>query len=206
MSDINLAFINRSTDVNNSSIVIFQKNVATDFDELSVAWRVVENCGRYMRHLFTYPKKMQVGASDSYGNTTPLLDAENSHMFAVTKNTSGNELKLVGPSASTDEVQVKNSLATGSINANIYKGGKLLAVKTGVAPQQKAVFEFHPTIWIGVVSQIEEGEIMNSAILSDINTELSLTGIASADIVMTGGGTGKNATPFKFELQNIVKA
>ena len=45
-------------------------------------------------------------------------------------------------------------------------------------------------IWIGVVSQIEQGQVMNSAILSDINTEISLLGISRADIVMRGGGAG----------------
>jgi hypothetical protein len=63
-----------------------------------------------------------------------------------------------------------------------------------------------PTIWIGVVSQVEEGDVMNSAIISDINTELSLLGIASADIVMSGGGAGPSATPFMFTLENIVMA
>ena len=44
---------------------------------------------------------------------------------------------------------------------------------------------------------------MNSAIISNINTELSLLGIASADIVMTGGGPGPNSTPFQFTLENV---
>ena len=71
-------------------------------------------------------------------------------------------------------------------------------------PWQKAVFEFKPTIWIGVASQVVQGQVMNSAIISNINTELSLLGIASADIVMTGGGPGANSTPFAFNLENIV--
>jgi hypothetical protein len=47
---------------------------------------------------------------------------------------------------------------------------------------------------------------MNSAILSMVNAELSLLGIASADIVMTGGGPGPTSTPFQFNLANIVMA
>ena len=43
-----------------------------------------------------------------------------------------------------------------------------------------------------------------SAVVSNINTEISLLGIASADIVMTGGGPGANSTPFAFSLQNVV--
>jgi hypothetical protein len=103
-------------------------------------------------------------------------------------------------------MQVSNQLPAGSIDANIYKNGALLTAKTAVLPQQHAIFEFKPTIWIGVVEGVNEGDVLNSAILSQINTELSLTGVASADIVMTGGGPGPNSTPFTFTLENIVKA
>jgi hypothetical protein len=34
-------------------------------------------------------------------------------------------------------------------------------------------------------------------------TELSLLGVASADIVMTGGGTKLKPAPFVFNLQNL---
>src|SRR6185503_12098065 len=107
--NIQLNFINNSNDANNSEIVIFQKNVATNFDELAVAWQVIRYCGQGDNHPFTFPMTMQVGASSK-------------------------------------EVQVLNSLPVGAINASIYKAGKLLAVKTSIAPQQKAVFEFKPTI------------------------------------------------------------
>lgn len=37
-------------------------------------------------------------------------------------------------------------------------------------------------------------------------TQLSLLGIVSADIVMTGGGPGRNPPPFVFKLEDIHKA
>jgi hypothetical protein len=46
--------------------------------------------------------------------------------------------------------------------------------------------------------------VMNSAIMSCVNTELSLLGIASADIVLTGGGPGRDSSPFQFSLENVV--
>jgi hypothetical protein len=122
------------------------------------------------------------------------------------RDTSGDVLKLTGQASSPSEIEVRNALQQGSINAGIYKSGKLYAQETDVAPQQKAVFQFKPTIWIGVVSQAVAGEVMNSAIVSSVNTELSLLGIASADIVMTGGGAGPSATPFMFNLANVVFA
>lgn len=201
--DVQLNFINNSNDSNNSSIVIFQKNLATNFDELAVAWQVIQYCGQGDNHPFTFPMRMQVGASDSYGNYTPQLDAQYGQLFQMALTTSGDRLVSAGSGTSSKEVQVLNALPKGAINASIYKSGRLLAVKTSIAPQQKAVFEFKPTIWIGVASQVMQGQIMNSAIISDINTEISLIGIASADIVMTGGGSGPNATPFQFNLENV---
>ncbi|ROZ72125.1 hypothetical protein [Ramlibacter sp. WS9] len=204
--NIQLNFINNSNDVNNSEVVIFQKNVAMNFDELAVAWQVIKYCGQGDNHPFAFPTTMQVGASDSYGNYTPQLDAQNGQMFQMALTTSGDRLVPAGSGTSSKEVQVLNNLGKGAINASIYKAGKLLAVKTSVAPQQKAVFEFKPTIWIGVASQFVQGQVMNSAIISNINTELSLLGIASADIVMTGGGPGRSAAPFAFNFENIVMA
>jgi hypothetical protein len=205
--DVKLNFINDSNDVNNSEIVIFGKNAASSVEETTVAWLVIQNCGQGDHHPFAYPMSNQVGASDSFGNYTPLLDAANGQQFLMVRDTSGDVLKLSTESAvSSKQIEVLNALVQGAINAGIYKSGKLYAQVTSIAPQQKAVFQFKPAIWIGAVSQAVEGEVMNSAIVSPVNTELSLLGIASADIVMTGGGAGPSATPFVFTLANITYA
>ncbi|OMQ08175.1 hypothetical protein [[Flexibacter] sp. ATCC 35103] len=206
MDKIKLNFINRSGDTNNSSVVIFQQNVAESFGEIAVAWKVIANCGRLDNHPFVYPLNFKVSASDSYGNYTPQIDAFDGQAFDMIKSTSGDILQLsTTPSTSPTEVEIRNNLGTGAINANCYKDGNLLATKTGLAPSQKAVFEFHPRIYIGVISQVEEGTVMNSAIISQFNSEINLFGISSADIVMTGGGPGKGSTAFNFTLENINK-
>ena len=204
--DIQLNFINSSNDLNNSQIVIFQKNVAAGYNELSVAWLVIQNCGAGDNHPFVYPQTMQVGASDSWGNFTPKFDAQPGQAFAVTYTGSGDQLGAAGSATYPTEVQVQNNLTQGAINAGIYRNGTLLATKTSIAPQQMAAFQFNPTIWIGAVSQVVQGAVMDSAIVQSVNTELSLLGIASADIVMTGGGPGQLSQPFAFTLQNIIRA
>jgi hypothetical protein len=204
--DVALNFINRSNDVNNSQVVIFARNVATDFSELAVAWQVIRNCGQGWNHPFVYPMSQTIGASDSWGNFTPQTGASPGQLFAVERTSSGDQLIAHGSATAPNEIQLLNALPQGAVTANIYKAGKLFATQTTIAPGQKAVFEFKPTIWIGVVSQTDEGSVINAAIISDINTEISLLGIASADIVMTGGGSGPNARPFAFSLQNVVMA
>ena len=184
--------------------VIFQQNVAEDFGEIAVAWKVIQNCGRGDNHPFRYPLLPQVTASDSYGNFTPAMDAYDGQAFDMVLDNSGDVLRLSEtPASSPREIEVRNQLAQGAINANIMRDGRLLAIKTHLAPGQKAVFQFHPRIYIGAVSQIEEGQIMNSAILSQVNTEINLFGVSSADIVMTGGGPGPSSTPFEFHLENV---
>jgi hypothetical protein len=204
--DIQLNFINNSNDTSNSQIVVFQKNVATNFNETAVAWQVIENCGVGDNHPFSFPMAMQVNAVDSWGNHTPRQCASNNQLFSLSKNGSGNTLGLSGPATSSSEVQVRNDLNQGAISASIYKDDKLLATKKSIAPGQKAVFEFKPTIWIGAVSEVVAGAVMDSAVIQDVNTELSLLGISSADIVMTGGGPGRSSAPISFRLENIVLA
>jgi hypothetical protein len=207
MNSTRLNFINRSNDRSNARVVIFQKTVSTSFDELTIAWKVIKNCGQGDYHPFTYEYDMQVTAGDSYGNFTSPLAAYPGDRFDMVLDPSGDIIQKSSQRAAiASSVEVYNGLAKGSIAANIYRSGKLLATKKVVAPGQKAVFDFKPSIYIGAASEIEEGDVLDSAILSQVNKEIYLTGIASADLVMTGGGSGVNSTPFQFALENVVYA
>ena len=201
---IKLNFINQTADTNNSTYVVFQQNVAESFGEIAIAWQTIENCGRGDRHPFDYPTQFMVAAGDSYGNLTPEMPANIGEVYEMKLDHSGDVLVKSSETASSpSEVEIRNNLTMGSIDANIYRNGKLLASKTNVAPGQKGVFLFHPIIYIGATSQIQEGDVMDSAIIQSMNTQLDLTGINSADIIATGGGGGKGAKEFEFHLDNI---
>ncbi len=205
--DIQLNFVNQSTDTNNSQVVIFQKNVATTFNQLAVAWTVLPISSLGGSNPVTIPMTtLGAGASDSWGNYSLMKPAQKGQLFAAVHTASGIDLRPAATPAGTNEITVTNGMALGRINASIYRDNKLLAIQTGIAPQQKAVFAFNPTIWIGTAPQVVEGQVMDSAIQSTVNTELSLNGIASADIVMSGGGSGATAVPLTFTLQNVVNS
>ena len=131
---VQLNFFNQSNDANHPQIVIFQKNVASDLDAPAVAWRVIKYCGQGDNHPFTFPLGLQVGASDSHGNCTPQLEAQYGQQFQMAPSTAGDRLAPAGYGASSKEVQVLNALPQGAINASCYKDGRLLAVKTAIAP------------------------------------------------------------------------
>ncbi|MBK7996187.1 MAG: hypothetical protein IPK14_23250 [Blastocatellia bacterium] len=199
-----LNFVNFSHDFNNSKIVIFQKNVATSYDELAVAWKTIENCGVGSTHPFDYPWDVTVNAIDSYGNHTRKLLASPGQAFEVKLSHSGYVIRPShAPAANSQEIEVLNTLARGSINVGVYRNNKLLAMKNNVVPKEKAVFQFEPTLWIGIASEVQLGGKMNSAVLSCINTEICLLGIAEADIEMRGGGAGISSHPYSFILTNV---
>lgn len=205
MASIQLNFINQSNDQHNSKVVIFQANEA-DPRAIPIAWKVIENCGPGWTHPFTYDTDTTIAAGDSYGNYTPQLPAGAGRQFRLTESPTGNLLKATGHSAGADAIEFVNGLTKGAAGAYLYRGGRLFAATPGVVPGQEAVFVFRPVIRIRVVVQAQEGAAIDPVILSHASAQLSLAGIGSADIVMTGGGPGPGSTPYAFTLQNIVYA
>ncbi len=119
MDKIKLNFINKSYDTNNSSVVIFQKNVNEDSDALQVAWTVIQNCGRLDNHPFNFPLNITVNAGDSYGNYSQQFFANEGQCFEMIKDASGNILQLAKtPSSNPSEIAISNNLSIGAISAN----------------------------------------------------------------------------------------
>ncbi|GAB2869724.1 hypothetical protein GCM10027277_43750 [Pseudoduganella ginsengisoli] len=201
---IKLTFHNLSNDRNNSRIVIFQRNEQASLDDLGIAWKVIQNCGFDETHPFELPLNMQASVADSYGNFSPLVDVVPGQTLAYQTAPSGYRLLPVEPSPGGVVVQINNSLPQGVIHAGIYKNGTLLARKKNICPEDLALFEFKPTIWVGAASQIEQGDSMNSAVMNQTFKEFSLLGLRSATIVMQGGGGDRNALPLTFELTDRV--
>ncbi len=204
--DVKLTFINRTESPVNRDFVFFQKNLAAVFDDLAVVWKVIADCGFDDRHPFSFPLAMGIGAQDSWGNPIGLgqLPAKCGELFRVLERPSGSVIELVGPASSPTQMQLRSDFTRGAVNAQIFRDGRRLAVNN-LVPGQTAAFEFRPSLWVGAVTEMREGDLINSAILSTIDTELSLEGIASADIVATGGGRGREWQPIRFDLENVVR-
>jgi hypothetical protein len=201
---VKLNFINQSK-LDNPFVVIFQKNIASTFYSESIAWMVIQNCGRGDNHPFSFEQDLTISASDSYGNCMPQLPAKSGQQFCVSRTSNGDTLSYDDrePTTNERELVLRNDLSSGAINALVYRSNRLLAQRTSVVPGQTAEFEFNPTIWIGVAEFIVQGQLMTSSTSEAIDTEISLLGVASADIVLTGGGD--EGAP-QFSLQNVVMA
>lgn len=201
---VKLRLFNYSWDVTDSDIIIFQKNVVETLEEIAFAWRVIKRLGFQCSHSFTYSHEFEVGVRDAWGNDTPNFLAAPGQRWEMLRDYSGNELRLSHcPATSYRETEIYNSLDEGSITARIYRDGLLVTEKANVSPGMKAVFRFEPRIYIGIASQVDEGDVVDAAVLSDVNTSINLSGLRSADIIMSGRGQGPEATRLSFALANV---
>lgn len=200
--NIQLNFRNQSSDSHDNQVVIFQRNVAGATDELAVAWKVIPLTGTSDQYRFEFPIDNTVDASDSTGVASEAVPAAAGQLLRATAAQTRLALAPAGTASHPEEIQIGNLLAQRTISVAVYKDGALLAIQPHIAPQQKAVFAFNTSLWIGLVPRIEAGQVIDPATLAGLDTELSLVGIASADIVMSGGG----ASAVRFALDNIVRA
>lgn len=208
MNDIKLNFINKSDDTNKANIVIFQRNFAQEFGEVAIAWKVIRNLDQNDQYPFVYSTNVTVAASDKYGNFSPSLLAYDGAAYEMVQNTSGDVLQVSStPAENSNYFEIKNAHAHPSsiISAHCYRDGNLIAKRTEMTPNETAVFEFKPQFFIGVAPDIEQGDVLDVELISQISTQINLFGVTSADIVMTGGGPGSNDGEFSFTLENINK-
>lgn len=191
---INLRFINRSDTAFPVDIITFQKNLAGAFDENIVAWRIC-SLNQDGEEDIVYDKRVQLGYDNPEVITT--VNASVGNLYGL-----DNGVYFSGIWMSPSELATFNGNDY-SITVKVYRSDKLLAIMPA-DQDDTSTFQFNPTIWVGVVSEVAEGDVLDSGTVSSINTEISLLGIKSADIVMTGGGVGPSAVPYSFSLENIV--
>lgn len=204
--DVRLNFINHADDPNHSQLLIFGRNPETSLDEIAAAWTVIADFRPSMTYAVLYPADTGISVQDGFGNFTPMLPAAPGQHFRVAESEDGLIVEQAVAAGPPDQITLANQLRQGAVHVGLYKDKRLYLAERNLLPEQTAAFRLRPTIWVGVASQSPLDAGSNSAILSSVATEISLLGVASADIVMTGGGTGANAGPLAFTLENVVMA
>jgi len=203
MSVINLTFRNNSQDIKSNTVVMFHKNTDASPNQEAIAWKVIEHCPIDGFHPFLYPLTQQISLIDAWGNFSAMQDANNGDVFSVTaaQGSTGTILAKTHEIGDPNMITVRNDLAIGSIDIVIFKDKRQLAISTGVTPGAESVFKLKPSLFIGTCTDVMEGDVMNSHTVQSILTQISLLGLKSADISMSGGGTGPQATALAFALQ-----
>lgn len=199
ISGIRLNIINISGQ-NNLNVVLFQKNLVGGFDDPVVAWTVIDhlNNGRNRNIIFGDTLSIGYKKIDTLSSIIPVTPGQ--QIIANEDYTVG----VNGTAESVNEIEILSNVFTlAAITGRLYRTERLLMQVGPLDNGSTGYFRAGHTLWIGILDGISQGDIMGSDVLSQFNTEISLLGISSADVVISGGSEG---APFQFTLQNIVYA
>lgn len=202
---VKLRFLNQSRVVRSTDVVIFQKNKIWKTQPNIVPWKVIQNCTANHYHPLEYTDELKVSIGDSWGNfSLPQVVEPNTH-YEVVKLPIGRRFQKANQQfRDVRGLTIKNNLHRGAISVNVYRNGRLVAQDPVVIPGQQSFFAFDPILYIGAVSNIQEGIVHHSAVMSSVNTQLSLLGVRSTDIVMRDSDRRQSSLqPFSFSLENV---
>lgn len=203
MSTINITYVNKSMNKDLPKIFIFAKNEVPTFDALKegVAWKVIEDVGRESSCTFQFPIETQVRAAWA-NNTckTKALDADIGSRYMVQSDDTGIVLAQAGNAPSTRAIDVVNDVhVSNGVSVELYKDGRLMMCKNVVGFGQKATFVLHPKLYWGVASEIQEGELLSSAVLdSEHFFEQNLEGVSNVQIALYGNAQ----EGYQFRIEN----
>lgn len=205
MNDIIFTLKNKTNDEFRSNIIIFQKNENENYNEIgmndkTIAWNIIENSKGGMSHTIMFPNQLEVSIKDEYENNSPKLTCLPGDKFNIDRKSGITFKKEKEASTLEKDFEIINAVHNKEFTCQVFRGGKLLSAVNRVPEGKTAKFEILPRIQIGVASQVEEGDVINSAIYSSIDTVFEIEGIKKADIIMRGGGEGKDTKPYTFDL------
>ena len=192
---INLRVINNTNDAN-LRIVLFQRNIAQGFEYPVTAWRVFNFSEIGKTFNFIYDPDLEMTLLNSPNNT---ISAKLNNILFGQKwiYTTENVLEQNGNSSSSNNFEIINQNSNSQI-VKINRSTKTID-NVKLDQGQSEIFQYKPSFFIGVVSnQIKEGDVIPSNILSQINHEISILGIKSADIIATNQDQN-----ISFTLENI---
>ncbi|SHO58904.1 hypothetical protein [Vibrio quintilis] len=203
-SNIEITYINKSMNKDLPKIFVFTKNETPTFDALKegVAWRVIPDIGRSSSSTFIFPVETCVGATWQNGqNKTQKLSSVIGKRYTISKDETGVVLAANGNASDTKSIDVNNDVnVPNGISAQLYKDGKLMMEKKIVGFGQKATFVLKPKLYWGLASEIEESQLLNSAVLNtDTFFEQDLEGVTKATVSLNGNA--EDGYSFKIESQ-----
>ncbi len=200
---VQLRFVNLSDDEGMSNVVFFQKNTTAIHDN-RVAWRVVRHCEHHDYCSIPYSLDTDINMVDWNANHSERLAAYQGNVFHIAPQGYGKYLSAMPLEGCPTQIWVQNHLSQGAVHVNLYRSGCLVAQQRNVIPEQWAKFDLLHWLYVAVMPDVKQGEIIPSRFLSTSVAEFCLYDIVSADIIMLGGGCGKDAVALHFEITNVV--
>ncbi len=198
-TETELRLVNKSQHILDTEFVIFQKNYAAESDAGTIAWRVIRNLGVASHHTFEFGR-LELGVAKTFRHHSSLMRAKAGDAFRAYELHGGVVAVSNGKSADPATIEVLNNRPEEPISAQCFRDGIGLAIVDNIASGHRALFDIRPEFFIGGVTYVEQGAPMTEKMINYITAKFSIEGVASADIIISGGADGQ---PFDFAMENV---
>jgi hypothetical protein len=203
-TEVKVTYINESDNHDNPQIVVFTKNMIPTSDPVEdvIAWIILRDIGKGSSSTFVFPIETSVQATWEECNKTRMLESEIGRQYTVEKDDTGIVLVAGGNATDPKVIEVNNNVNVfGGIEAQLFKGGKVVMTKHIAGSGQKASFVLHPKLYWGIASKITEGQPLNSADhKTDDFFEQDLAGVSEVDVVLRGN----DKDGYQFFIENQI--
>ncbi len=200
-SPLFITFVNNSDDPA-PTVFVFAVNAIPGFDALrdAIVWRVMPDIGRGSSHVFTVLPMCTVQATWGGGNKTMPLAAEVGVRYAVVEDDTGIVLIADGNASQPNAIDVVSQVqVAGGLNVHLLNDSMLFLQERVTAYGQKATFVLESTLYWGIASDIQEGQILESAVSDTADFfEQDLDGVFGATVTLTGDAQ----SGYQFEVTN----
>jgi len=197
IGEVDLDLIDNTTTAVDFNVIIFQLNLADTKELKATAWKVISPSGQGAHHPFHFADWLEADVNDEMGIYSSRIEVEHGRMYEAIDDLSGLIFHPHGESQCFDIFSIVNHHSA-LVHGNIYRDGKLLGEKE-IPAGAYGRFEFEHSLYF-VADEglyIKEGDEFPVNLFFDDAAKFNLTGIESAEIVVTGG------PPFSFTIQNI---
>lgn len=176
------------SDNKDADVLVFTKNLKANLSALPpVAWQVIKHIGFRGFHNFTFTVDTQIEVTWD-GGASGILPTEVSEGGTYALNQIETDYNLVQTGVTlANEIDVQNNVKTpGGIDVTLFKDGKAIMVQPGVAFGEQAEFGLHPKIYVGLVSNVIESDVLTTAVMSQTFTPISLEDLSALTFALLG--------------------
>lgn len=186
--------IDNSNDASLKRVLIHVRNQANGFEEdTPLIWKdyIVSQNITHDFHPFK-PIYLQISYPDQ-GIYFPTFQPTVGKKYYILNG----EITQESAASPSTETHVHNNHDSYNMSVQVVRDHSVMDSKI-LTPGSIFKYKYRPNFWIQITDLESEGDP------SDANTEISVLGVKSAHVIVTGGGAGPSAMPYSFTLTNII--
>jgi hypothetical protein len=211
---IELFFIDKSNYSNGSPIVFLQKVKELNTGKVTIANNAIPYFANGDKRKLHYSPELSATQFGKDGNNQRVV-VENGEGWDFLDGEAADLLQVGPPAAVPTTIEVRNTMTTQKLKVDYYNYAWWQETIGTIAPGQKAIVELEPEIRVAMMPNYGKTKKTTDRVhpntFDKIHTKFSLTGIKSATITLSGGGSPFEygnirqppIPPYKIEIETI---